>query len=172
MKFNIVDILNTGVTGFAFIMLYLGYRLTASVQSKILDKNPEEFHDLAFYREWAGIVRNQLNNTRYFLLFAAIFFAGGLTLLIYQPKNSIILAVYPEVGDLPIITLQNKKIKLDQDGTAYIQVRNDHNIRVNYDNILKEISNLKLELKNKNFALKNTVIDSVSTSSEAGFDLN
>ena len=34
---DIVQILSTGVSGFAFLMLLVGYKLTSQIQNKILD---------------------------------------------------------------------------------------------------------------------------------------
>lgn len=74
MDINIVDILNTGVTGFAFLMLFLGYKLTAAVQTKIFEQKTDDFESIEMYREWKSLVSAQLNNTRFFILFSLIFF--------------------------------------------------------------------------------------------------
>jgi len=63
--FDIVAILGTGATGFSFLMLYMGYRLTSDTQQKILakdisDTEPEQL------RAWEKITEKQIANTRFF----------------------------------------------------------------------------------------------------------
>jgi hypothetical protein len=83
----VAKILNTGVTGFAFLMLFLGFRLTSQVQAKILEHKTSDFKDVEMYREWKELIAAQLSNTRYFLMFSLTFFAGSLFLLVYESEN-------------------------------------------------------------------------------------
>ena len=171
MNISVVEILNTGVTGFAFIMLYLGYRLTSSVQSKILGKNPEDFQTIEYFREWKELVRNQVINTRYFMLFAAIFFTGGLGLLMYQSESKIILTISPVEGIMPKIFHQIDKVELGENGRANILVKSEHNISVNIEHLMNLLTKANLEIEDLKSANRDLVTETVSESSEAGFAL-
>ncbi|MFN4087765.1 MAG: hypothetical protein ACK4QW_01820 [Alphaproteobacteria bacterium] len=166
--FNIVDILNTGVTGFAFLMLFVGYRLLSTVQSKVLEKPVESFSSIEFFREWHNLVRGQLANTRYFMMFSALLFAGGIALLVYRPESSIALVVFPSEGTVPRILLQHQEVTLDRNGTALLRVRSDHNVTVRLDAVLKELKDRTLEAQNLRNQL-NAVVARTERSFEVGF---
>ena len=169
---DIVDILNTGVTGFAFLMLYLGYKLTSDVQTRILDKNTNDFSTIEMFQEWKDLVCTQLINTRYFMMFAIVFFAGGLFLLLFNAENKIIIAVSPiEEGIEPVIRHQSSTLELSKDGSTEVLVRNEHNIVISNDTIIKELNRLRLSNKQKQEIARRLVTTDASTSSEAGFGL-
>lgn len=170
MDINIVEILNTGVTGFAFLMLFLGYRLTSSVQSRILDKDPNDFKTIEVFQEWKDLVCIQMKNTRYFMLFAVVFFAGGLMLMLYNAENKIIVAVSPvEDGARPMVRHQNEIITLNSDGSAEVMVRDEQNIVVSNDSIIKELNELRLSNAQKQDMARKLVTSNVASSTDAGF---
>jgi hypothetical protein len=170
MNISIVDILNTGVTGFAFLMLYLGYRLTSDVQSKIFAQKPDTFSNIEMYKEWKSLVRNQLNNTRYFLVFSLIFFAGGLFLLIFQAENKIILSVTPiDQSCPPIVFHQGEPLTLNDTGYAMLMVKNEHNINVSNEKLIHKLNEISFSLEDQRKVTKNLVIVNANKSRDSGF---
>lgn len=164
----ITDILNTGVTGFAFLMLYLGFKLTSNVQAKIFEHKPNDFNDIEMYREWKELIASQLTNTRYFLGFSLLFFAGGLFLLIYQAENKITVETSPEqLPFAPRVFLQSKPMDLSNDNSLLI--KDGQNIRVSYEEPLAKIRELKASLKHQRKVAKKLMIEKASTSDDAGF---
>ncbi len=164
----ISGILNTGVTGFAFLMLFLGYKLTASVQAKIFEHKPSDFRDIEMYREWKGLIASQLTNTRYFLAFSLLFFAGGLFLLIYQAENEITLETSPE--NMPFaarVFVQSKAMDLTESNS--IKIKDGQNIRVSYEAPIAKIRELNASLENQKKLTKSLMIDKASNSNDVGF---
>ena len=170
MDINIVDILNTGVTGFAFLMLYLGFKLTSDVQSKIFEQRPESFHDIEMYREWKSLVCSQINNTRYFLGFSLIFFIGGILLLMYQAESKIILSISPpEQPYKPLVFHQSEKIDLNETGRATVSVKNEQNISIDINEVINKNIELGKNLKSQEETIKKLAITNANTSSDSGF---
>ncbi len=172
MDINIVDILNTGVTGFAFLMLFLGYRLTAAVQTKILEQKTDEFSSVEMYREWKSLVCAQLNNTRFFIAFSLIFFAGGLALLMYQhnAESKIILSVTPlDSSFIPRVVHQTEELQLNESGRIILNVQNEHNISVSNEQLVRKLQELIFSLEDQKRIYDETLIKKSSTSDELGF---
>jgi hypothetical protein len=162
----IAKILNTGVTGFAFLMLFLGFRLTSQVQAKILDHKPSDFKDIEMYREWKELIAAQLSNTRYFLIFSLIFFAGGLFLLVYESetKPKVIMSkvlTSPETLSFePKIFVNGEKMDFEQRYSLPIpvQIKDGHGgIRVSYDLPIEEIRKLKNIIEKKEDEITNLI---------------
>lgn len=172
MDMNIVDILNTGVTGFAFLMLLLGYRLTSQVQTKILSQNPTEFKDPSIFQQWKDLVCLQLTNTRYFMVFVVLVFVGGLVLLFLKPDARIVLSVTPRDGDpKPQIRLQDQPIDLGNRGSRFVLVRDEQNIVVSNERLMQEITKLRLALENQEATQRDLIRHNVSSAADAGFGL-
>ncbi|RDE19440.1 hypothetical protein DV711_11130 [Motiliproteus coralliicola] len=170
MDINIVDILNTGVTGFAFLMLFLGYKLTSDVQSKIFEKRADEFPSVEMYKEWKSLVTSQLNNTRYFLVFSLIFFAGGLFLLLYQAESKIILAITPlDHAYAPLVHHQSETLKLSDTGRATLSVKDEHNISISYEKLLNRIQELTFTLEDQKLVTKDLVLINANNATDSGF---
>lgn len=167
---NLIDLLNTGITGFAVVLLYLGYRLTSDVQSKSLGQNPSDFSTVEMLKEWKNLVDSQLKNTRYFMFVALLFFAGGM--LIYTPKSKIIVSVAPiEEGLEPEIRHQREDVTLDKNGTVEMVVMDNENIVISNNKVLQELHKLRLYNKQKQNMARSLVVKDVSTSNYAGFGL-
>jgi hypothetical protein len=172
MDMNIVDILNTGVTGFAFLMLLLGYRLTSQVQTKILSQDPTGFKDATIFKEWKDLVCLQLSNTRYFMVFVVLVFVGGLTLLFLKPDARIVLSVTPEdASPKPQVRLQDKSIDLGARGSRLVLVRDEQNIVVSNEQLMKEITKLRLALEDQEETQRKLIKHSAASSADAGFGL-
>lgn len=164
----IANILNTGVTGFAFLMLFLGFKLTSSVQAKIFERNPNDFDNIELYREWKGLIASQLKNTRYFLGFALLFFCGGLFLLIYQAENKVSIETSPEqLSFSPRIFFQTKIVDLKNNNT--LLVKDGENIRISYEIPVAKIRELKASLLREKNLAKRLMIEKASVSDDAGF---
>lgn len=158
----IANILNTGVTGFAFLMLFLGFRLTSQVQAKILEHKTSDFKDVEMYREWKELIAAQLSNTRYFLMFSLTFFAGSLFLLVYEAEHEpkVVMSkvlTSPETLDFePKIFVNGNKMDFEQRSSLPIpiQIKDGHGgIRVSYDVPMEEIRKLKDLIEKKKRAI-------------------
>ncbi|MCK5812684.1 MAG: hypothetical protein KAH03_00430 [Cocleimonas sp.] len=164
----VTDILNTGVTGFAFLMLYLGFKLTSNVQAKIFEHKPGDFKSIEMYREWKGLIASQLTNTRYFLAFSLLFFAGGLFLLLYQAENRITVETSPEkLPFSPRVFFQSKPMDLSNDNS--LLVKDGQNIRVSYDEPVAKIQALNALLEHQKNLAKALMIEKASRSDDVGF---
>ena len=171
MDINVVDILNTGVTGFAFLMLFLGYKLTSDVQSKIFEQKADEFHDVAMYKEWKSLVCSQLLNTRYFMAFSLIFFVGGLFLVMYQyqAESKIILSVTPlEKSYAPLVHHQSETLNLSDTGRVVLIVKDEHNISISIDKLMDEIHKLTFNLEDQKDTTKELLLIKANNSSDFG----
>ena len=154
----VAKILNTGVTGFAFLMLFLGFRLTSQVQAKILEHKTSDFKDVEMYREWKELIAAQLSNTRYFLMFSLTFFAGSLFLLVYESENkpkvimSKVLTSPETLNFEPKIFVNGEKMDFEQRYSLPIpvQIKDGHGgIRVSYDVPIEEIRKLENIIEKK-----------------------
>jgi len=164
----IANILNTGVTGFAFLMLFLGFKLTSNVQTKIFEHKPSDFNSIEMYREWKGLIASQLTNTRYFLAFSLLFFAGGLFLLIYQAENKITVATSPEkLPFAPRVFLQDTPMDFSKDNS--LMVKDGQSIRVSYEEPIAKIRELNAWLKHEKNITKRLMIEKASISDDSGF---
>lgn len=152
---NVVDILNTGATGFSVIMLYLGYRLIADIQTKLFEQKPDAFSSIEMYREWKDALRSHITNTRLFFIVSIVFFAGGLLCLLYKPENIITLSVTPSLEEsvLPLVQHQHKSVELDR-GMAAIKVKDDQTIVISNERMIQKLN----ELDNKTQELDNRIL--------------
>lgn len=163
-SFSVVDVLNTGVTGFAVIMLYVAYRLTSQVQGKVLSATGNDFSDGKMFAEWGRLVDKQLQNTRFFMLFAFCVFLGGLGAVIFmaEAESDIILSVYPQEPPHPQITAQGRPVDVGETGNAFLKVKSDHTILV-------YVGHLKRELAEQQERVKAANVQATSLTNEAGF---
>lgn len=171
MSINPVDILNTGVTGFAFLMLYLGYRLTSEVQRKILEKSIDFPNETAF-EEWKELVVIQLNNTRYFLAFAALFFVGGLLILMYAAKSDINVEYSPveiEAGIGPTLLHQGESVDFSEHGTARVSIYDHETLRLVIKDITEELIEARQEKRRLEGELTKRSISKANSSTDSGF---
>ncbi|MGL1885529.1 MAG: hypothetical protein OCD76_03350 [Reichenbachiella sp.] len=135
-NFNVVEILNTGVTGFAFLMLFLAYKHATNVQNQILKRSPEDFSSVEMFREWKDLFRTQLYNIRFFMIVALIFFGGGVFILVYKGENKVQLVVEPSLKSHPaLVRHQGSALKLNSTGEAQIMVSDNNNITISFDGL-------------------------------------
>lgn len=145
---DFVAILSTGVSGFSFLMLYVGFKLTSSVQQRISDvclqkTEPEKLEI------WRKLADRQLTNTRYFMFFSVFMLASGLVVLQMQhrPEVSINLSVFPsDQSYLPAIRTHNGPIIIDENGSGATQVKSEHTIIVNNHSIYEELMTMRADL--------------------------
>ena len=169
-NFNIVDVLNTGVTGFAFLMLFVGYRLLSNVQSKVLERNVNDFQSIEYFREWREMVQGQLANTRYFMAFSALLFFGGVGLLVYRAESEITLSIAPsEGGVLPTILLGTDVMALTEEGQVAMKVRSGSSMLIKIDKLIDGMNRLKFESENLQRQLQGYAAVAEAQSTEAGF---
>lgn len=171
-EINPIDILNTGITGFAFLLLLLGYRLTSAVQSQILSTKPNEFDNVEMFREWKDMVCVQLRNTQYFLAIALVFFAGGLANAMHNAESNITVEIIPlEEGMEPTITHLDDSHSPAGNTIIPLNVKDDHKITINSNAIVRELYDLRLFRKNHQEITRTLISKETETSSDAGFDL-
>ena len=169
MDINIVEILNTGVTGFAFLLLFLGYRLISKVYSQILAHEIGNFKSIDFYREWKSLMLSQLAYTIIFIVFSLLFFSGGLWMLMYQAESEIILSITPvESSSRTRVRHQGDSLKL-KNGLAMIRVKDEHNIGVSIAELIKQEDQLRSITELEKIAKKDLIIGDAGKSSDSGF---
>lgn len=151
---DFVAILNTGVTGFAFLMLFVGYKLISKAQTDVLERDPNDFPSIEFFGEWRELVHGQLINARYFMGFTALLFFGGLFLLIYRGESHILLTIAPMNESIPTIIHQAKVIEIDENGNATITVKSDEIIQVLLNDIVKSMNALQNRLSKQEYQMK------------------
>ena len=164
----IIGILNTGVTGFAFLMLLLTYRLASRVQTSILAHNPKDFPDIDRYREWISLMTSQLNNTRIFMVFSLLFFAGGLLLMMYQAESKIFLSVFPAESSLMTRVHHQDTLLALEEGPVGLRVKDEHTISVSVEPLAKEIRELSSSLEQQKAGTRIQTIDTANNSRDSG----
>ena len=171
MSINLVDILNTGVTGFAFLMIFLGHRLTSEVQRKILEKEIE-FADETSFTEWKELVVIQLNNTRYFLAFAALFFVGGLLMLMYLAKSESNVEYSPvevESKISPKLLHQGNFVDFSEHGTATASIRDHETLRLVFKEKSAKLVETRQKIRRLQDQLTTQAISNANSSTDSGF---
>lgn len=142
---DIVAILGTGATGFSFLMLFVGYKLTSDIQNRILDTNllglsPDRL------KTWEKIAGKQINNTRVFLIFTLAFLIAGLAMLAYRPEIKVILRLTPmETKNPPVVYVQEKQVLLDENGIGMVVVRDEHALNIDNTTVLKALAKLTVQ---------------------------
>jgi hypothetical protein len=167
---DIVQILGTGVSGFSFLMLFVGYRLTSSIQGKILDANLATF-DSVRLKVWSSIAERQLANTRYFMLFSVVFLLAGLTVLIIKdrPVATILLAVTPaEAENSPLVYAQEVPVKL-VNGRGKVAIRTDQGLTIQNDALVKLLAQERIRRVAAEGGQLSLAQQSAAKSKEAGF---
>ncbi|HHB94461.1 MAG TPA: hypothetical protein ENK88_04880 [Campylobacterales bacterium] len=156
---DFVAILSTGVSGFAFLMLYIGFTLTSSVQKKILDVNIQDTDDSKLVI-WGKLAEKQLINTRYFMGFSIIVLAFSLFVLQLQfetkskivSSNKINLTIPTEY--MPIVRAKGKLIKFNKDGEGNATVKDEDVINIENKNYNKIFAETQRELRESEVNLK------------------
>jgi len=104
------------------------------------------------------------------MIFAIIFFAGGLFLLSYKSTSKIILGVTPtEACYRPVVNHQAKTVEISDNGRTEISVKDDHNLLISNDALVKELTKLKLELYDVNDISKTLSIEKANSSKDSGY---
>ena len=148
-EFPIVDVLNTGVSGFAVVMMYFTYRLLARAQNVITDVRPKEFESVQFYESWCNGVRAPLVYVRYFMILTGFVFFGSLALLIWDPENRIIVSVVPSESNLlPELQYQGHVLSFSETGSLPLNVKANQDILIKASKLVQEIQNRNLEIEN------------------------
>ncbi len=170
---SIIQILNTGVTGFAFLMLYLGYRMTSDLQNKIFEQKAESFRRIEMFREWKDLANSQLKSAKHFKIISLVFFAGGLFMMVYQyqAESEIILSVTPVVKQYtPAVHHQSEILHLNE-GKTLVMVKNEHTISIANDALVNKLYELSfsLEDREKNIDTLRREKLNLSASDDVGF---
>lgn len=153
---NIVTVLNTGISGFSFLMLFVGYRLISAVQEKSLTISPDDFESSEMFRQWRLLVSEQLLNTRYFLLFTSLIFICALAGLIYkaETQSNIKLVITPwEGSSLPSVAIDGeediehagKPISVTVQSNSHIYIKNEK-LNSKLSEALTNIKDLKKQM--------------------------
>ncbi|MFV0438290.1 MAG: hypothetical protein ACK5PS_12995 [Desulfopila sp.] len=167
---DIVAVLGTGVSGFSFLMLLIGYQLTSRIQGKILDMNLAEL-DKDKLTTWMEIANRQLANTRFFMLFSTIFLIAGLAVLLItsRPEATIVLTVTPaEMQSPPQVYAQQKEIQL-VNGRGLVTIKSDQGLTIQIDNLVKQLREEMTKRKAAEFGQRQLAQQSATRSRDAGF---
>lgn len=145
---DLVAILNTGVTGFAVLMLYISYRLISASQEKVFEKDVSTFPDESSFQGWRDLVRIQVRQTYFFMALAALFFFGGVGVLLYQfqAKSEIVLLVQPYEEPFPSLFVQGEPRDITTTGHAPLTVQSGRVVEVRSMQIYKRLTDLESEL--------------------------
>ena len=124
----VYQIISLGVTGFAFVMLFMGYRL--------IQKNPG---------------RENQGNVRFFLVISLVFFVIGAVISLIEDRRSKALSIcvipnsYSSHGIMPVIlnTTENKQVVMSKSGVTRTQVSNNTALVMNFTALEKRITELE-----------------------------
>jgi hypothetical protein len=170
MDIPFMQLLEYGLPGFAVILLSLGFRLLSSFQKEMIQVDMEQFHNSPeMFTAWSQMAKSQSVNARIFMGISTIFFAGGLVIALVVPENRIIVSVAPSEGALPVVTLQENRIELDDLGKAYLVVKDEQVVRVRNHALINAINERTRERDDLKSALRNYVSKVEADSKEAGF---
>lgn len=167
---DIVAILGTGVSGFSFLMLLIGYQLTSKIQSKILDVNLASL-DKARLEAWNAIATKQLANTRYFMLFSTIFLMAGLGVLMFtsRPEATIVLTVTPsEAETSPRVYAQQTQVKLEN-GRGLVTIKSDQGLTIQNDELVKQLRDERLKRREAEIGQRVLAQQTAVAHADAGF---
>ncbi|MGB4074826.1 hypothetical protein [Pseudomonas sp.] len=170
---NLVEILNTGTGGLAFLILMLAYRSGSKAREEIIKTDASKFPTLEHYREWSIIMKSLAIEARIYLFVSLAFFVVSVTIFIYQhsAKSKIYISVSPtESMAEPIIFHQGSKISL-KEGQAFIEISSDHTLAINYEKIQEKYIEMKGEqdnLRKTNAALNGKLAELLP---DAGLDI-
>ncbi len=145
---DLVAILNTGVTGFAVLMLFISYRLIAGSQKMVIEKDVKSFPDHETFTGWRDLVKVQVRQTYVFMLLAFLFFGGGLGALLYQfrPESDVFLSMQPFEEPLPRVFVGDTEITFLDSGRAKMRVSSDRTIEVQTNRMHKRVTELEARL--------------------------
>jgi len=167
---DIVEILSTGVSGFAFLMLWVGFQLTNRIQGKILDVKLSDT-DPEKLELWSKLAERQVVNTRYFMAFSTIFLFAGLTVLMYRPPANLMLSISPSEGHLaPKIYAHNILVDLEE-GRGWAKIKDDQALQIDNNVIFSEIVDLRAKLRVANDSNRDLAKQTASHSADAGYGL-
>ena len=167
---DIVAILGTGVSGFSFLMLLIGYQLTSKIQSKILDVNLATL-DKDKLEAWNAIASKQLANTRYFMLFSTIFLIAGLGVLMMttRPSATILLTVTPSEADTPPrIFAQQNLVKLE-DGHGLVTLKSDQGLTIQNDELVKQLREERVKRREAEIGQRVLAQQTAAANADVGF---
>jgi hypothetical protein len=170
MDIPFMQLLEYGLPGFAVILLTLGFRLLSSFQKEMIQVDVEKFHDSPeMFSTWTQMMKSQAVNARIFMGVSTLFFAGGMVIAIVVPENRIIVSVAPAEGTLPVVTLQENRVQLDDLGKALLVVKDDQVVRVRNNALINAINERTRERDDLRSALRNYISKFEGESKEAGF---
>ncbi len=145
---TIVDVLNTGISGFAILMLWLGYRLLAQAQRRILEPSPDAFGGEAQYEIWINAVRAQSNNARIFLAVAVLFFLGALVSEMLRAEANLFVNLHPpESEPMPIVKHHGKSLEWNEDASTTVRISDQEELSISIDELVRRLREIKAELE-------------------------
>ncbi len=166
---DIVAILGTGATGFSFLMLFIGYKLTSDIQNKILDTSLLDL-DPSKINAWEKMAEKQINNTRVFLAFTLVFLIAGLAILTYRPEAKIILSISPVETEHPFtVYAQNEPVVINKDGKGMVIIKSEHGLSIENPSVFSTLAQLKTELKALTASENSLVQRLADESNDSGF---
>jgi|GEM_PF-1444684 len=166
---DIVAILGTGVSGFSFLLLLMGYKLTSDVQNKILNIKMSDI-DSKHLKTWERITDKQVTNTRVFMGFSFVFLVSGLLMMAYRPDTKVIISVTPmDTAFPPIVYVQEKMVTIDENGRGSFIVKDEQAVSIDHKVIFEELTALKLNYAIASASEKALIEDGVKNSTDSGY---
>ncbi len=171
VNLDVVEILQTGVTGFSFLMLFVVWKLTSSNQKKIFEKDTSNIspEKLAV---WENMAAKQTANTRYFMGFTLVVLIASLFALTFteRPEATILLTLSPiKDGYHPIVHAQNKAISLDKNGKGSALLKDDHTLAIDNKHVFNKLDELEKSLSISLASEKAAAKEKAQSSSLSGF---
>lgn len=169
--FDIVAILGTGATGFSFLMLYMGYRLTSDTQQKILAKDISDVEPEQL-KVWEKITEKQIVNTRFFMGFSLLFLIGGLVILAIQhrPDTKVILSFTPMEKEFPpVVYAQENEVMLDENGKGWALFKHEHALTIDTKVVFDELKRIRQDLSVREASERALVQQTTANSIDAGY---
>ena len=133
---DVFKILQYGVSGFAVVLLYLGYRL---------------LHQLINIKDVSSSFKPKLTAVIIFMFTSLLFFAGGIfgDYITVKRANPIVLLItpsnMPDGVEMPTIRQGIETIELKNSG-AIIKVKSDEQVTVQVESLINQINRLKATL--------------------------
>lgn len=168
---DFVGILSTGVSGFSFLMLYVGYRLTSSVQKKILDVDLQGT-DTDRIEVWGKLADKQLSNTKCFMAFSILTLIAGLVVLQlqYRPEASIGFSITPsQAAYMPVVYVQTNLVPLNENGKGEAKIKNEYLILIDNQDLFNALNEVTKKSEASRAGEKALAEKLASESNDSGF---
>lgn len=172
MKSFVIQLLAYGVTGFAVILLGFCFRLYWRIINQkmsdidINDNKDDRSFKLEQYKIGMNQLTLKLNAIKFFTIISLLFFiiGTGVKLFSVYKETSISINITPDLSKnedsenigYPMIKKGIHQIKLQEDGTGKVVVKEDNVIIIQLDNIMRSLNESR---KNLNTSMIQNIVN-------------